>query len=90
MYYGDMQLFSLFSLSCIFILDDNGDNLYNNVVVIVVKVVVYFFWDDNGDNLYNHAVVPVVIVVVYFLGTTTGVLCIYEPLYKSKRPALVR
>ena len=68
-----MQLFSLFSLSCIFILDDNGDNLYNHAVVLVVLVVVYFYFgDDNSNNLYNHAVVLVVIVVVYFLGTTTA------------------
>ena len=52
--------------------DDNGDNLYNNVVVSVVKVVVYFFGDDNRDNIYNNVVVLVVIVVVYFWGTTTA------------------
>ena len=61
-----MQLFLLFSLSCIIILGDNGDNMYNNAVVPVVIVVVYFILNDNGDNLYNHAVVLVVIVVVYF------------------------
>ena len=36
-----MQLSSLFTLSCIFILDDNGDNLYNHAVVPVVYVVVF-------------------------------------------------
>ena len=37
----------LFSLSCIFILDDNGDNMYNNAVVIVV---VYFFGTTTGTT----------------------------------------
>ena len=42
-----MQLFPLFMLSCIFILDDNGDNLYNHAVVLVVYVVVFFSMNDN-------------------------------------------
>ena len=52
MYYGDMQLFPLFSLSCIFILDDHGDNLYNHAVVLVVIVVVYFYFGRQRGQLH--------------------------------------
>ena len=48
--YTTMQLFSLFMLSCIFILDDNGDNLYNHAVVPVVIVVVYFYFGRQREQ----------------------------------------
>ena len=48
----------LFSLSCIFILDDNGDNLYNHAVVLVVIVVVYFLGTTTATTYTTMQLFP--------------------------------
>ena len=74
--YTTMQLFPLLKLSCIFIMDDNSNNLYNHAVVLVVLVVVYFYFGRQREQLIQPCSCSRCYSCrVFLFWATTGITC---------------